>query len=106
MLASIPAALDQDWSRPSGGDWLAIGYMVIFPVYVAYILWKWAISKRGVAATSAQLLVPVVSGILSAIIFSESFGPLKVIGGMIALMGLLLMRYSPRRITQMVRRSL
>jgi len=105
MLASIPWAVDQDWGRPSGQDWLAIVYMVIFPVYVAYILWNWAISRRGVAATSAQLLVPVVSGVLSAMVFGESFGALKIVGGLIALLGLLLMRYSPRRITQLVRRS-
>jgi drug/metabolite transporter (DMT)-like permease len=106
MLASIPAATDQDWNRVTSGDWLAIGYMVIFPVYVAYILWNWAISRRGVAATSAQLLVPVVSGVLSAIVFGEAFGALKVIGGIIALLGLLLMRYRPRFITKLARSSL
>ena len=100
MLAAIPASIDQDWNRPTAGNWVAIVYMVIFPVYVAYILWNWAIARRGVAATSAQLLVPIVSGVLSAIVFSEAFGPLKVIGGLIALIGLLLTRYKPRRPTK------
>jgi drug/metabolite transporter (DMT)-like permease len=99
ILVAIPDLVRQDWGGPTAMNWVALVYMVILPVYVAYILWNWAISQRGLSITGAQLLVPIFSGALSAIILSESFGPLKVIGGSIALVGLLLMRYRPRRIT-------
>jgi drug/metabolite transporter (DMT)-like permease len=99
ILVAIPDLVRQDWGKPTGADWLALVYMVILPVYVAYILWNWAIAQRGISITGAQLLVPVFSGVLSALILSESFGALKIIGGAIALIGLLLMRYRPRRIT-------
>lgn len=99
ILVALPAMLDQDWGRPSIWDYIALLYMVILPVYVAYILWNWAISQRGISITGAQLLVPVVSGGFSALFLSESFGAIKIIGGAIALAGLVLMRYAPRRVT-------
>jgi len=93
LLVSLPAARAQDWGSLGVGSWLVILYMVVLPVYVAYILWNWAIARRGVAiATSTALTVPVVSGVLSAIFYAEGFGTLKVLGATLALLGLLLMR--------------
>ena len=93
LLVSLPAARSQDWTALGLGTWLVIIYMVVFPVYVAYILWNWGIARRGVAiATSMSLAVPVVSGILSALFYAEGFGALKVAGAALALLGLLLMR--------------
>jgi drug/metabolite transporter (DMT)-like permease len=106
ILVSIPDLIRQDWGQPTAMNWIALVYMVILPVYVAYILWNWAISQRGLSITGAQLLVPIFSGALSAIVLSESFGPLKVTGGAIALVGLLFMRYRPRRVTNVVSASL
>ncbi|MDQ4099949.1 MAG: DMT family transporter [Chloroflexota bacterium] len=93
LLVSLPAARAQDWAGLGVGTWLVILYMVVLPVYVAYILWNWAIARRGVAiATSASLSVPIVSGILSALFYAEGFGVLKVAGAALALLGLVLMR--------------
>ena len=93
MLISTPAALAQDWGAVSALGWLAIIYMVILPVYVAYMIWNWAIARRGVAAaTSFSLLVPVASGTLSAWLFGEQFGPLKLLGAALVLGGLMIIR--------------
>lgn len=93
LAVSLPAMLAQDWGQVSPEGWLALLYTVIFPVYVAYILWNWGIARRGVAAaTSFQLLVPVTSGILSAIFLHEAFGPLKLAGAAIILVGLIVVR--------------
>jgi O-acetylserine/cysteine efflux transporter len=71
--------------------------MVVFPVYVAYMLWNWAIARRGVAAaTSFSLLVPVASGALSALIFDEGFGPAKLLGAGLVLAGLVIVRVPAR----------
>ncbi len=97
MLIATPAALAQDWGTVSALGWLAIIYMVILPVYVAYMIWNWAIARRGVAAaTSFSLLVPIASGSLSAWLFGEQFGLLKLMGAALVLGGLMIVR-SPGR---------
>jgi len=93
MAISTPAALRQDWGAISALGWLEIVYMVVLPVYVAYMLWNWAIARRGAAAaTSFTLLVPVLSGTLSAWLFGERFGVLKLLGAALVLVGLLVIR--------------
>ena len=42
------------------------------------------------------LIVPILSGILSAIFFDESFGLLKVAGAALVFAGLLLLRVRPK----------
>lgn len=96
FLVSLPATVREDWGGVSGLGWAAVIYMAIFPVYVAYQIWNWAIARRGVtAATSFSLLVPIVSGILSALIFGEAFGPLKIVGAALVLAGLVVVRVGP-----------
>jgi drug/metabolite transporter (DMT)-like permease len=98
LIIGAPAAMREEWSALPVSTWLMLAYMAIFPVYLAYILWNWAIGQRGVAATSWNLLVPIVSGALSAIVFSEAFGPLKILGGALAITGLLVMQTRRQRL--------
>ncbi|MDP9485599.1 MAG: DMT family transporter [Actinomycetota bacterium] len=98
LAVSTPAALAQDWGAVSAWGWIAIVYMVVLPVYVAYMLWNWAIARRGVAAaTGFSLLVPIVSGALSALLFDEGFGAAKLLGAALVLGGLVLLRLPPRK---------
>lgn len=93
LLVSLPSAIRQDWGALDWHGWLIMLYMAVLPVYVAYLLWNWAMHRRGVAvATSASLIVPVVSGILSVLFYGEAFGVAKVAGGALVLLGLVLMR--------------
>jgi len=93
FLFTLPEAIRQDWAAISTGAWVSIVYLAIFPVYLAYILWNFAIARRGVAAASAfGLLVPIVAGVLSAIFFGEPFGPLKLLGAGLVLAGLVIVR--------------
>ena len=97
LVITAPAALDQNWGAISGWTWVSIAYLSIFPVYIAYMLWNWAIARRGAAvATSTTLLVPVASGGLSLLFHDERFGPLKLLGAAIVLVGLVVLRW-PRR---------
>jgi drug/metabolite transporter (DMT)-like permease len=94
LVISTPAALTQNWGAISAWGWVGIVYMVVLPVYVAYMLWNWAIARRGAAAaTSFSLLVPILSGILSALLFGEEFGIAKLLGAACVLAGLLVIRY-------------
>lgn len=95
LFIAGPAALDQRWGGVPPETWLVIVYMAVLPVYVAYMMWNWAIRQRGVTATSWALLVPVVSGVFSALFFGEEFGPVKALGAALAIAGLALMR--PRK---------
>ena len=101
MLIGAPAALAQHWGAVSSLGWLEIGYMVVLPVYVAYMLWNWAIARRGAAkATSFTLLVPIASGALSAWLFGERFGLAKLLGAALVLTGLAIIRTSGKRRSQ------
>jgi drug/metabolite transporter (DMT)-like permease len=93
LLLSLPDALRQDWVNLSGAAWLSIVYLAVFPVYIAYILWNFAIARRGVAkASTFGLLVPVVAGVLSVVFFGEPFGPAKLLGAALVLVGLVIVR--------------
>jgi drug/metabolite transporter (DMT)-like permease len=101
VLAGAPAAGRQDWGALATSSWLAIVYVVIFPVYIAYMLWNFGIARRGAAiATSFGLLVPIIAGTLSALLYDETFGPRKLIGAALVLGGLLFIRIGPRWIGQ------
>lgn len=97
LLIASPQAIDQDWGAISLQSWLVIVYMSIFPVYLAYIAWGWAIRHRGVAISGLTLLVPVIAGLLSILFFDEAFGPLKLVGGALALAGMLVMQRANRK---------
>jgi drug/metabolite transporter (DMT)-like permease len=73
--------------------WVGFVFVVIFPVYVAYQLWNFAIQRRGAAiASSYGLLVPILSAIMAALAFDEHITILKCLGAAIAIGGLLLLR--------------
>jgi drug/metabolite transporter (DMT)-like permease len=97
LVITGPAALAQDWGAISGWTWVSIVYLSIFPVYIAYMFWNWAIARRGATVTtSATLLVPVASGILSVLFYDERFGPLKLLGATVVLAGLVVLRWPKR----------
>ena len=96
LLFSLPSVRDQDWASLPTSSWVAIVYMVIFPVYIAYMLWNFGIARRGAAiASSFGMLVPVLSGILSVVFFDEQFGFAKIVGATLVISGLLLIRLGP-----------
>lgn len=97
VLIGIPAMMRQDWAAVSSISWLSFVYLCIFPVYIAYILWGWAIRHRGVAIAGFTLLTPIVAGISSWLFLDESFGPRKILGGALAFAGLVWMQYANHR---------
>jgi drug/metabolite transporter (DMT)-like permease len=100
FLVALPDARAQDWGALSTSQWLMLLYMAIFPIYLVYIGYNWAIKQRGIIVTSAGLVVPVVSGILSMIFFDEAFGPLKVVGAAVVLVGLVLIQHTNLRLAR------
>jgi drug/metabolite transporter (DMT)-like permease len=106
LLISFPAATQQDWRTVSSVSWVVVAYMIVLPVYVAYIVWNWAIARRGAAsASSFTLLVPVVSGVFSAFVFGEAFNLEKLLGAALVLMGLVLLQQPTSRVPTMEARE-
>ena len=97
MLIGIPAVAEQSWRSVSTQSWLAFLYMCVFPVYLAYIVWGWAIRQRGVPITGFSLMVPIVAGIMSWLLYDEAFTVRKLVGGALAVAGLVLMQWANRR---------
>lgn len=98
ILAGIPSSLRMDWGSLGAGAWVSVLYMVIFPIYVAYILWNYGIQQRGpVIASSFGLLTPIVSGVLAGLFYGEQFGWHKIGGAAMVLAGLAVMRVAMLR---------
>lgn len=100
ILLGTPAMVTQSWGDISGHSWLAFIYMCVLPVYVAYMIWGWAIRHRGVAITGFTILVPIVAGVISWIFYDEVFSARKILGGAMAVAGLVFMQWANHRQSQ------
>ena len=90
----LPALLHQQWSQVSTRSWLVIGYSLIFPIYVSYVIWNWAIVQRGVGyVTLYNYLVPILGGVAAFLLLGEQFSAGQLVGAGVVLAGLLLARW-------------
>jgi len=92
FLITIPDVLSQDWGALEPKIWFVIAYTVMVPIYLALIIWNWIIAQRGVAATGWNLLVPVASGVMAVLFLGETLLPIQIVGGILALAGLVVMQ--------------
>lgn len=91
---------EQDWGAVPGHIWLVMLYLCVFPVYIAYQFWNYGIRHRGVTTTSAySLAIPVLGGILAWLWLGESLGGIKLLGGGLVLVGLIVMRRGRARLS-------
>jgi drug/metabolite transporter (DMT)-like permease len=92
VLVGLPASIEQNWSTLPTESWIALAYMIVFPIYVAFTLFHFTVQHRGAAFTSSFiLLVPVLSGLLATLFYSDPFGPTKLLGAALILLGLFLL---------------
>lgn len=90
---ATPAVRAQDWVSIGAAGWGAILYSSALSMLLAYSIWTWAIGQRGVGRTVPYLyLVPILTGIMAATFQGEAFGPVKIGGAAVALLGLSLTR--------------
>jgi drug/metabolite transporter (DMT)-like permease len=83
----------QDWRSVSPAGWFGLLFAAYASLLIAYNLWAWAIERRGVARTVPYLfMMPVLTGVFSAALTGETFGPLKVIGAALVLGGTAIVR--------------
>jgi len=97
-LVSTPDMVRQDWTSIGGAAWAILIYAIVGPVYIAYMLWNWAIRRRGIPRTVVYgFLVPVLGGALAVVALDEPLRPEQVVGAMLVVAGLVITRLSPRR---------
>ena len=92
-VIGIPAMAAQDWGAVSLDSWVILVYAVVGPVYLAYLLWNWAIRHRGIPRTVVYgFLVPVLGGAIAVLALDEPVGGAQVAGGLLVLAGLVVTR--------------
>lgn len=92
-LVGLPAMLHQDWTGVGGPAWTILVYAIVGPVYLAYMLWNWAIRRRGIPRTVVYgFLVPVLGGGLAVVALHEPLRPEQVVGAVLVVAGLVFTR--------------
>lgn len=97
MLAFVPG-LASDVAAAAPASLLATVYIGVFPSAVAYTIFAIALSRAPVTVVAAALyMVPVFSLIASWLLVGEVPGPLTVIGGAVAIGGIVLVNLAKQR---------
>ena len=100
-LVGFPAMLEQDWGQVSLESWVILLYAIVGPVYLAYLLWNWAIKHRGVPRTVVYgFLVPVLGGAIAVVVLDEEVTAARAVGALLVLAGLIVTRFGRIRPTE------
>lgn len=96
-LVAVPDMVRQDWASIGGPAWAILVYAVVGPVYLAYMLWNWAIRRVGIPRTVVYgFLVPVLGGALAVVGLNEPLRPEQVLGAGLVVAGLVFTRVRGR----------
>lgn len=97
MLLFAPG-LVADAAAAAPSALLATLYIGVFPSAVAYTIFAWALSRAPVTVVAAALyMVPVFSLVASWLLVGEVPGPLTVVGGAVAIGGIVLVNLAKQR---------
>jgi O-acetylserine/cysteine efflux transporter len=80
------------WDSCLGASWLAVGavlYLGLIATVLAYAIWGYLLRRHPAAqAAPFALLVPFVAAASSAVVLGERFGPPRLVGMALVLLGL------------------
>jgi drug/metabolite transporter (DMT)-like permease len=94
----VASLASQDWSHVTWALWVILPYSVLFPIYITYSIWNWAISKRGVGyVTLYNYPVPILGGVVAYFALSETPSIWQMLAAAVVLAGMLLARWSITR---------
>ena len=82
----------------TGGDWLSVVYMAVFPGALALLGQTWA--QAHLAPTRTAIIMsmePVFAAFFAVLLGGESAGPRMLVGGALVLAAMLLVELVPRR---------
>lgn len=91
----------QGWneiSRLSTSGWLAVAFLGVFCSGIAYIFWYDALAQIDASQVAAFIyLEPFVTIIVAAMLLTEAFTPISLLGGLTILLGVYLVNRSSAR---------
>ena len=91
VLVSLPAMASQDWSVVRMTDWALVVYTSFGPILLGFVLWAWALNRRGMARTApVGYLEPLFATSLAVVLLGESFATRQLLGGALVLAGVIL----------------
>lgn len=97
-LVGLPALVEQDWTGIGLGSWVILVYAIVGPVYLAYVLWNWAIHHRGIPRTVVYgFLVPILGGAIAVVVLDELLHVEQVVGALLVVAGLVVTRLNRLR---------
>lgn len=97
-VVGMPAMIEQDWTGISLGTWVILAYAIVGPVYLAYVMWNWAIKHRGIPRTVVYgFLVPVLGGTIAVLVLDEPLHAEQVVGAVLVIAGLVVTRLGKLR---------
>jgi len=96
VLWDGPRAL---WTSWRGASWLALGavlYLGVVATVLAYAIWGYLLRRHPAAQVAPfALLVPFVAAVSSALVLGERFGPRRLLGMGLVLVGLAIIVVRP-----------
>lgn len=103
LLASLPIllmnaeALEAPWGQLSPMLWTGMLWSMVLSSFAGLLVWGWLTSVLGVARCAPLLyLLPLVAGITAWLALGETFSALKVVGAVVALLGVAAAQFGSR----------
>lgn len=91
IAVSVPAMFAQDWSTVRPVDWAIVVYSALGPILLGFVLWAWALKRRGMARTAPiGYLEPIFATALAFVVLGEWFTAPQLVGGALVLAGVVL----------------
>jgi len=91
MPYGLYRALNFDYGPVTWIGWFSVLYMAVLVSILAYILWYWLLKKMEASRLAImQNIQPVIASAVAAITLSEPIGLAFVVGGIIAITGVIL----------------
>lgn len=88
LAYGLPALRGADWATIPAAAWAVAALSGTLAVYIGYWIWNWAIGAKGLAHASLYLYLDIVlSGAFAYLFLDESFGPLRLLGAAVILLG-------------------
>ena len=84
-----PGPVWASWSRAPWLAWAAVLYLALVATVLAYAIWGYLLRRHAAAQVAPfALLVPFVAAAASALVLGERFGPRRLLGMALVLLGL------------------